>query len=220
MAGVSPADAAERFLREIAARIAPRLVEEVHLFPPIRQGSLESGVAVIAAREDDPAPVPPTAPMPADAAAAAEPSADDGSAADAAATALAVTSPSADDNSLPVETEETGAESLASPYADVANPVVQPYAAAAQPASRRFAVYTARYRLTIKGPDRGQWEADIIAEADAPLEAVDAVVRGVQRRAGEVADAERLSGDAFRAKIGLGDESAPAVLVEADVSAA
>ena len=43
-------------------------------------------------------------------------------------------------------------------------------------------VYSARYRLTLKGPDRGKWETNMIAEADAPLASVDAVVRGVQRR--------------------------------------
>jgi hypothetical protein len=65
----------------------------------------------------------------------------------------------------------------------------------------RFTVHTARYRLTLKGPDRGKWEVDVVAEADAPLDAVDAVVRGVQRRAGEAADPERLTGDAFRAAL-------------------
>jgi hypothetical protein len=62
------------------------------------------------------------------------------------------------------------------------------------PAERPFrhVVFSARYRLTLKGPERGRWEAEIVAEADAPLVTVDAVVRGVQRRAGEPADAERL----------------------------
>jgi hypothetical protein len=56
----------------------------------------------------------------------------------------------------------------------------------------------ARYRLTLKGVDRGKWEVDVVAEADAPLDAVDAVVRGVQRRAGEGAEPDRLTSDAFR----------------------
>ncbi len=62
----------------------------------------------------------------------------------------------------------------------------------------RHVVYSARYRLVLKGPDRGRWEATVTAEADAPLAAVEAVVRGVQRRAGEDDEPERLSGDAFR----------------------
>jgi hypothetical protein len=62
----------------------------------------------------------------------------------------------------------------------------------------RHVVYSARYRLMLKGPERGRWEATVTAEADAPLAAVAAVVRGVQRRAGEDDEPERLSGDAFR----------------------
>ena len=55
-------------------------------------------------------------------------------------------------------------------------------------------VYTARYRLVLKGPDRGKWETSVTAEADAPLVSVDAVVRGVQRRAGDVEAATRMEG--------------------------
>jgi len=49
----------------------------------------------------------------------------------------------------------------------------------------RHTVYTARYRLVIKVPERGRWESDVVAEAEAPLLTVETVVRGVQRRAGE-----------------------------------
>ena len=63
----------------------------------------------------------------------------------------------------------------------------------------RHVVYTARYRLTLKGPDRGKWEFSTQADADAPLVTVDTVVRGVQRRSGDVEDPERLSGDEVRA---------------------
>lgn len=61
------------------------------------------------------------------------------------------------------------------------------------------AVYTATYRLILKGPDRGKWEFGLQAEADAPLITVDRVVRGVQRRSGDAEDAEKLSGEEFRA---------------------
>ena len=37
-------DARERFLREIADRLPPERIEEVHLFPPLRQGGVESGI--------------------------------------------------------------------------------------------------------------------------------------------------------------------------------
>ena len=65
-------------------------------------------------------------------------------------------------------------------------------------AEDRLAVYTARYRLTQKGPERGKWEFALQVDADAPLVTVDRVVQGVQRRSGDAEDAERLSGEEFR----------------------
>ena len=65
----------------------------------------------------------------------------------------------------------------------------------------RHVIYTARYRLTLKGPDRGKWETQVTAEADAPIITVDAVVRGVQRRAGDVDDPTRMTGDEVRASL-------------------
>lgn len=62
----------------------------------------------------------------------------------------------------------------------------------------RHIVYSARYRLVLKGADRGRWETTVTAEADAPLVAVEAVVRGVLRRAGEDDEPERLTGGSFR----------------------
>jgi hypothetical protein len=59
-------------------------------------------------------------------------------------------------------------------------------------------VYRALYRWTRKGPDRGKWEVDITAEADAPLHSVSDVVRGVQRRAGEDGEPELITPDALR----------------------
>ena len=70
--------------------------------------------------------------------------------------------------------------------------------ASAARVAARFTIHTARYRLTLKGVDRGKWEVDVVAEADAPLDAVDAVIRGVQRRSGEGAEPERLSTEALR----------------------
>ena len=111
----------ERFLREIAEKIGAEAVEEVHLFPPIRQGGVESGVAIVAATA---------------------------------------------------------------------------------PCQGRHTVYSAHYRHTIKGRDRGKWEVDVTAEADAPLLTVDAVVRGVMKRAGEPFEPERLSASEFRTIVG------------------
>lgn len=63
----------------------------------------------------------------------------------------------------------------------------------------RVTVYSARYRLVLKGLDRGKWEMSVTEEADAPLVTVDAVVRGVSRRSGDVDETVCLSGDEFRA---------------------
>ncbi len=111
----------ERFLREIADKVGADAVEEIHLFPPIRQGGVETGAAVVAA----------------------------------------------------------GA-----------------------PIGERHTVYSASYRHTLKGPERGKWEVEVTAEADAPLLAVIDVVHGVMKRAGEQFEPERLSGAELRSIIG------------------
>ena len=58
----------------------------------------------------------------------------------------------------------------------------------------KHTVYTATYRLVLKGVDRGKWEASVNAEAEAPLHMVDTVVQGVQRRLGDDGEPERLEG--------------------------
>ena len=109
----------ERFVREVLTHVPLARLAELHLFAPMRQGGVESGVAVVVA-------VPPDTP-----------------------------------SDRP-----------------------------------RHTVYTARYRLTVRGPDRGRWQVDVRADADAPLLTVDAVVRGVQRRAGDASPPVRLDADA------------------------
>lgn len=225
----------QRFLRAIVERIALERVAELHLFAPIRQGGVETGVAVVAAWPDGHVPdaaAPYTAgdasnateaeaaeapvvleagadesPVtPAPAAARDSATVDDDSevgasaVADAAAPDEPVEGAAAD-----LEAPEPDAEARAgdaSPADEDATPLegttdaavpsaegVAPGAAAAPIV--RHVVYTARYRLVLKGPDRGKWEVDVREEADAPLVTVDAVVRGVQRRAGDLADVER-----------------------------
>ena len=140
----------------VAEQVPLDRVVEVYLFQPIRQGGVESGVAVIAAAGD----------------LASEP--------------------------------EAPAESPIGTIADAP----APWAAADQPAGaidlpdRRYTVFTARYRHVLKGPERGRWEVSVVAEADAPLATVGAVVRGVQRRAGESEPPEHLTGDALREAVG------------------
>jgi hypothetical protein len=73
----------------------------------------------------------------------------------------------------------------------------------------RHTVYSARYRLVLKGPDRGRWETTITPEADAPLATVEAVVRGVLHRAGEVEEPERLTGSSFRQELAAEPWTAP-----------
>lgn len=108
----------ERFFRAITERVPAERIAEIHFFQPIRQGGVESGVAVVVEEAPD---------------------------------------------------------------------------------TPRIIVHTARYRLVLKGPDRGKWEASVVAEADAPLVTVDAVVRGVQRRSGDVDEAVRMEGSEARA---------------------
>ncbi|MHB1070972.1 MAG: hypothetical protein ACYC1W_14050 [Gemmatimonadaceae bacterium] len=62
----------------------------------------------------------------------------------------------------------------------------------------RLVVFTARYHLTRKGPDRGKWLFECGATADAPLATVDAVARGVTQRSKDLTETERLSGDQLR----------------------
>jgi hypothetical protein len=128
-----------RFLTAIAAQLPLARIVEVHLFPAIRQGGMESGVAVVAV-------------------------------------------------------EPPNVATLTEPVADAP-------AAQMADAPSRYIVFSARYRHTLKGPDRGKWETSVTEEADAPLRTVDLVVRGVQRRSGEVDEIVRLSGDELRAVI-------------------
>ena len=142
----------ERFLRDIADRIGVEAVDEIRLFPPLRQSGVETGLAVVAA-----IPLPP------------EPE----HVHDAEEPPPALTE-SAGDEFLPIEEEDR------------------------EIIVHRHTVFTARYRHTLKGPDRGKWEVEMQAEADAPLVTIDHVVRGVMKRAGDPFEPERISGAAFR----------------------
>jgi hypothetical protein len=156
----------ERFLVAIAAQVPAERIAEIHFFSPIKQGGVESGVAVVAAAQ--------------------EPVLISGD----------VVAPI--DDSLPIADEVAPEASEPSEPSDSQPP--------------RLVVYTARYRLVLKGPDRGKWETNVRPEADAPLVTVDAVVRGVQRRSGDTDDLTRLDGDEIRALLeARSGASAPAV---------
>jgi hypothetical protein len=182
-------DPRERFLREITERIPAERIAEIHLFPPVRSGGRESGVAVIAAGADhsgaggsgvvpDEAGPSPDLEDTTGSAEIADPSASSGIEATAA------------DAGPPPDLESTP------PLDDL--PDRFPSDDIDPPPPARLVVYRAVYRWTRKGPDRGRWEVDVTAEADAPLHAVSDVVRGVQRRAGEEGEPELVTPDALR----------------------
>jgi hypothetical protein len=185
-----------RFLAAIAAQLPAERIAEVHLFPAIRQGGMESGVAVVA--------VEPMRDLDAGAETQVEHETDSRLATDAEAP----TTGAADDTDLleacaseslddDIESlDEDDGESLGE---DDSESVVAD--APPAPAPRRYTVFSARYRHTLKGPDRGKWETSVVEEADAPLLTVDAVVRGVQRRSGDVDEIVRMSGDEVRATL-------------------
>jgi hypothetical protein len=66
---------------------------------------------------------------------------------------------------------------------------------------KRYSVLAARYRLTLKGPERGTWDFEITHEADAPLETVERVARGVARRSGDEGQPEHLTAGDIRATL-------------------
>ncbi len=108
---------------------------------------------------------------------------------------------------IPAPPEESPLLTESGEPADVAPADESPYAEERE-APLRYTVFTAAYRQTLKGPDRGKWEVTVKAEAEAPLVTVDQVVRGVQRRAEETDEVERMTGDEIRAVI---DAHQPAV---------
>jgi hypothetical protein len=189
----------ERFFRAIAERIDADRVEEVHVFPAIRQGGRESGVAVVTLRpapfENEQAEGEPLeselieSGLLESEAAEGEPLEDD----------LSEGAESGSEPAGSTAPEEEIAENALSDGEIPGGDVTPPSA----PVPRRFTVLRAHYRLQLKGPDRGKWEVGVVEEADAPAATVDEVVRGVHERAGgwSVEGPEHLTGDEFRAAL-------------------
>lgn len=207
----------ERFLQEIATRVGYDRVAELYLFPVLRQGGVEGAVAVVAAHPEVPETVEGSrsadsaeAAEPVEAAVATEPS-------EAASEAGAAGEPGSEageaagervDENVEQDADEdiTPADDAATEDAAAASGDEVPAEASIDGAREsrvraRHVVYTARYRHTIKGPDRGRWAVEVVAEADAPLITVEEVVRGVVRRSGDEFQPERLSGEQFRALV-------------------
>lgn len=204
----------ERFLRAVIATVPVELIEELHLFSPLRQGTVETGIAVLAARvplaaveESSAAPELPFVAEAGEAALvveapdveapdvealSAEASDLEAPEADAPTEELEVVADAGDDDEDVSVVEQPLVEASAD-ESDEAEAVTDvPAVKAERPV--RHTVYTARYRYVIKGPERGKWESNIKDEADAPLITVETVVRGVQRRAGEESEIVRYSG--------------------------
>lgn len=150
----------ERFLLAITSKVPAERIAEIHFFQPIKQGGVESGVAVAAAWPE----------------------------------VVASAEPTASVEQTEVVEPSDPADLAAAHDEDSEGPASVP--------PSRHVVYMARYRHTLKGIDRGKWETNVVAEADAPLVTVDAVVRGVQRRAGDVDDPTRMEGDEVREFVG------------------
>ena len=206
-------DTRERFLREITDRIPADRIAEVHLFRPMRRGATETGVAVIAAIPDDVEPLQ-TGSADSEVPEAEVESTERTTVSEPEEITEVRTAPIVESVArIPVIVDETAEtvelpEDDDSPYADdyaAAFGLVETLAAdAVAPAPTpppRHTVFTAQYRLTLKGADRGKWEFDVVADADAPLVAVDTVVRGVQRRAGDDEEPERLTAESLRAAL-------------------
>jgi hypothetical protein len=179
-------DVRDRFLAGIAAQLPADRVKEIHLFGAIRQGGTESGVAVIAVERDER-----EEPVTVDVDGGFVPPAAVADAAPVESHAEVKVHDQLDDESRFVADEVIDD---ATPPGEA--PVISPPTPPA-----RYTVYSARYRLTLKGMDRGKWEMSVTEEAYAPLLTVDAVVRGVSRRSGDADETVRLSGDEFRAAL-------------------
>ena len=193
-------DTRARFLTAIAGRLGADRIVELHLFSPIRQGVVETGVAVVAVTPPDDS---------AEAQWGAEAQAQWGAgdtggaeAEEAGGAGEGEVIESADDSpysTIPehptVPVNPTLPEHPTAPVP--VNPTVPVPEHPTVPADR-LVVFTARYRLTRKGPDRGKWLFECGATADAPLATVDAVARGVTQRSKDLTETERLSGDQLR----------------------
>ena len=189
--GIEPRD---RFLRAIVEQIPVDTIAEIHLFPALRNGGRESAVAVVAARAvagfvqgELPPPV-----------GGADETAIEESGEAQSSDVQPEEDPRADDSEPiaggpPPDIHDTTAPAGSSHHSVLGGIDLPP-----DDRAPRLVVYRAVYRWTRKGPDRGQWEVEITAEADAPLYAVGDVVRGVQRRAGEEGEPELITPEMLR----------------------
>ena len=149
----------ERFLQAIVARLGAERIVELHLFSPLRQGVSETGVAVIAVLPDL---------VGAGNGEGEGAGNDEGEGAGSSEGDEAETMGGGADADADALVVAQDAEP--SPYLDAsAAPVEEVVVGIETPAESRHVVFTALYRLTRKGPDRGKWFFEVVAQADAPL---------------------------------------------------
>lgn len=256
-------DTTRRFLNGVLERVPESRIVEVRLFPAMRQGGLESGIAVLAVEQGFD--VSPDATVAVEAYDLADdlapegtatehevavlPAVRDGGEPEAEVLVADVADPNgavpvelrlADDTALerervlevasdgmvladlPLHTmadatasdleceveAEVALADLGSPepgetvaLGDIlALPAPEPVLPARDP-HQRLAILCARYRLVLKGPDRGKWDLEVVHQADAPLATLDRVIAGVVRRSGETSEPERLSAATLRARL-------------------
>jgi hypothetical protein len=221
-------DARERFVLEIAQVLAPERIVEAHFFAPLRQGQIETGVCVLAALPEGADPLPSETSPSGDAASSAvldhgvspaepateraesasgdhqwsktdeHPERTAGAAETDGATGVAETDGATGVAVAAGADADGGAEGAAVAADDPGTTAAFPEGARI---SSRHVVYSARYRWTRKGPERGKWECEVVAEADAPLLTVEAVVQGVQHRSSEPLEVQKVDGDAVRAMV-------------------
>lgn len=181
--GDALSDTQRRFLGSVMSTLPRQQVREVYMFAPMRQGGVETGIAIVAVGEpgrEEPSGEEPAAAL------------DDGTPGDGAAVGGEAVFEAVTSEDAPAPEADAPEPEPAAPGYEPHAPVAEPDAPVALERPERFTIFTARYRLQVKGPERGKWDVDVVEEADAPLVTIDEVVRGVHARSGEASDVERL----------------------------
>jgi hypothetical protein len=198
MIGQQPPPNRDRFLAAIAERVSPERVQALFLFSPMRQGPVETGVAVLAIDQPVPAPF------------IAEPTPmgmeviEQETGVQRDETAVLQTTEHTEDTETPrIRQEDVGETAAGSPLSPL-DPSPIPLDPRSSLLDPRPIVLTARYRHTLKGADRGKWELEIFEQADAPLATIEMVVRGVQQRLDDASEPERLGAEHLRAALAEG----------------
>jgi hypothetical protein len=191
----------DRFLAAIAERIPPERIQAVYLFPPIKQGVVETGVAVVAAdrEEHEKHERHERHGLGLELGVVDEEEFDEGAGDDGFGDDEILV----DDAFAETVVADDDAVVTDDDFVAVDGDIVAP------PPPVRPVVYTASYRHTLKGADRGKWTVEIMEQADAPLATIEMVVAGVTQRRDEATEPERLDAEAVREAIAAGTWTTP-----------